>query len=305
MLTRAEGQYLSFLSLLILSFLLFRGPLVILGGSLRDDDYSHVLFIPVISACLIYFRRKVVFQQLKYCIWGVPLVLLGIALSLIKQQLLFSDRNDYLSFSVFAMVFFWVAAFILCFGMKPLRAALFPLCFLVLMVPMPTILLEQAVGDLQKGSADTTHILFGILGIPAIWQGRVFFSLSGYRFEIAKECSGIHSCLVLFITSILVGHLFVRSLWARVCFSSLTILVAIFKNAVRIVTISGLTAYVDGTYYNGWLHLNGGVPFSLVAMAILVPSLLGLQKAETYAGRKRPKHKVMGNCASYSGIAER
>lgn len=304
MLKRAESQYLSFLSLLILSFVLFRAPLFILGGSLRDNDYSHVLFVPVISACLVYFRRKVVFQHLKYCIWGAPPVLLGIALSFIKQPLLFSHRNDYLSFSLFAIVFFWVAAFILCFGMRPLRAALFPLCFLVLMIPMPRTLLDQAVGGLQRGSADTTDILFRILGVPAVWHGRIFFSLSGYRFEIAKECSGIHSCLALFVTSILVGHLFVRSPWARMCFSLLAILVAIFKNALRIVTISGLTAYVDAAYQDGWLHRHGGVPFSLVAIAILAPLLLALQKVETCAGRKQLKHKVISSCASYSGVAE-
>jgi exosortase/archaeosortase family protein len=80
--------------------------------------------------------------------------------------------------------------------------------------------------------------------------------------------------------------LFVRSIGAKVCLSLFTIFVAIFKNAVRIVTISFLTTYVDKAYYDSWLHRNGGVVFSLVAMAILVPFLLALQKAETADVRK-------------------
>jgi exosortase len=305
MLKRVVGKHSSFLFLLTLSFVLFRAPLaILLNASLHDDRYSHVFFIPLISACLMYFRRPPIFQESKFCAWGAPLLLLGIVLYCITQrQLLFSDRNDYLSSSMFAILFVWVAAFFLCYGLRPLRAALFPLCFLLLMIPMPTILLDRAVDALQRGSADTTDVLFRIFGVPAVWHGLVF-SLSGYPFEIAKECSGIHSCLVLFITSILVGHLFVRSTWARVFFSLFTILVAIFKNAVRIVTISSLTAYVDEAYYNSWLHRNGGVPFSLVAMAILVPLLLALQKAETSAGRKQLKHNVISDCASYSGVAE-
>jgi exosortase len=288
MLNRIDGRNLSFLFLLILSFLLFRRPLaILLSASPHDDRYSHVFFIPLISASLVYFQRRMVFQESRYCFQAVPLLLIGIAFFwTIQRPGLFADRNDYLSCSMFAMVLTWVAAFFLCYGWKPLRTALFPLGFLVLMIPMPTILLDRTVDALQRASADVTDALFRIFGVPAFWHGPIF-SVGGYQFEIAKECSGIHSCMVLFVTSILVGHLFVRSTWARVCFSLFTILVAIFKNAVRIVTISGLTAYVDQAYYNSWLHRNGGVAFSLVALAILVPLLLALQKAETYARRTR------------------
>lgn len=216
-----------------------------------------------------------------------------------QRQLFFPDRNDYLSASVFAIVLVWVGAFLLCYGLRPLRAALFPLCFLLLMIPMPTILLDRAVDALQRGSAGATDFLFRMFGVPAVWHGLVF-SLSGYPFEIAKECSGINSCLVLAVASILAGHLFMRTAWARACFFLLAILVAIFKNGVRIVTISSLTVYVDQAYYDSWLHRNGGVLFSLVAIAILVPLLILLQKAETYAGRKQPE--VMAHAES--GLAD-
>ena len=278
-LKRIVGQHVSFLFLLTLSFVLFRAPLAMLLSSLHDDRYSHVFFIPFISACLVYFRRTAVFQESGYCPWGAPLLLPGIVFCWITQrQVLFSDRNDYLSCSVFV----WAAAFFLCYGLNALRAALFPLCFLLLMIPLPTILLDGAVDALQRGSAYATGALFRIFGVRALWHGLVF-SLRGYQFEIATECSGIHSCLVLFVASILAGHLFVRSTWARLCFSLFTVLVAIFKNAVRIVTVSSLTAYVDEAYYTSWIHRNGGLPFSLVAMAILVPFLLALHKAETHA----------------------
>jgi exosortase len=282
-LKRIVGQNVLFLFLLALSLVLFRAPLsILLSVSLHDDKYSHVFFIPLVSTCLVYFRRTSVFQGSGYCFLAAPLLLSGGALYwILQRQLLFSDRNDYLSCAVSAIVFVWVTAFLLCYGLRPLRAALFPLGFLLLMIPMPAILQDRAVDALQRGSADTTDVLFRILGVPALWHGLVF-SLNGHHFEIATECSGIHSCLVLFVTSVLVGHLFIRSGWAKVCFSLFAILVAIFKNAVRVVTISSLTAYVDEAYYNSWLHRNGGVLFSLVTVAILVPLLLALQEAETY-----------------------
>jgi exosortase len=280
------AHHLSFLFCLILSLVLFRVPLaILLNSSLSDERYSHVFFILLISVCLIYFRRGRVYKESRFCFWGVPALLLGIALYWIFQRpQLFSDGNDYLSGSVFAILLTWVAAFFLCYGLKPLRAARFPLCFLLLMIPMPTFLLGPVVGALQRGSADATRVLFRIFGVPAVWQG-LDFSLRDYRFEIAVECSGIRSCLVLFVTSILAGHLFLRSIWAKVCLSLFTIFVAIFKNGVRIATVTYLTSYVDKSYYDSWVHRNGGAPFSLVALAILVPLLLALQKAERHGRR--------------------
>ena len=275
-----------FLVLFLLSCAVFRVPLtVLLKASLFDDRYSHVFFIFLISAGLIYFRRASVFGGGGYCLWGAPLLLLGLALGrLLQNPESFSDQNDYLSYSVSATLLTLVAAFLLCYGVSPLRAARFPLCFLVLMIPMPAVLLTPTVGALQQGSADATRVLFRIFAVPAHWEGLVF-SLRDYHFEIATECSGIRSCLILFVASILAGHLFLRSMWAKVCFSLCTIFAAIFKNGVRIATVSYLTTYVDKAYYTSWVHRSGGAPFSLLVLAILVPFLIALRKAEIYQGR--------------------
>ena len=284
------------MSLWALFFILFRLPLSdLLRGAIHNDQrYSHVFFIPLISACVVYFKRRSVFPEVRYCpSWGVPALALALTLYwVLGKARLFPDPNDFLSCAVAALVLFWVAAFLLCYGVKALRAATFPLCFLLFMIPMPTFLLDTTVAALQRTSADVTQVLFKLAGLPVVWQG-LEFSLGGAHFEIAEGCSGIRSTLVLFIASILVGRIFLRSLAGRVCLSLLTVLVAIFKNAVRIVTLSYLSVYVDHSYYFGWLHRDGGFPFSLLALAILVPSLLALQRGETYAvGRRQGRAQL-------------
>jgi exosortase len=283
-------HHLWFLGLSILSFALFRLPLTtLLSVSFLDDRYTHVLVIPLISAFLVYFARKSIFVEPQYCLsWGVPLLLLGVMFFWIMQRSVsFSDQNDYLCCAVLSLGCVWVAAFVLSYGTKALCAARFPLSFLLLMVPMPTFLLDRTVSALQIGSADTTRVLFRLIGLPVDWLG-LGFSIAGWHFEIAKECSGIHSTLILFVTGILAGHLFLRSIWGKVCFSVITVLVAVFKNAVRIVTIACLTIYVDQSFHDSWLHRKGGVVFAAFALAILAPSLLALQKAEPYLVRKPP-----------------
>jgi len=124
-----------------------------------------------------------------------------------------------------------------------------------------------------------TYAVFKLLGVPVLWQ-HFKFLLPGVEIEIAEECSGVRSTFALFITSILTGYVFLQSNWRKASFSLFTVPVVIFKNAVRIVTITCLGVYVNPAFLHGKLHRYGGLPFSLVSLAILVPFLLVLQKGE-------------------------
>lgn len=281
---RLTAHHLWFALFSILSLLGFAGSL---GGLVRlaaqDDRYSHVLLIPVMTGFLLYLQRRRIFASPRYCpSKSAPLLVIGIALYYLAQtQFPTLDSNDRLSVVVLAMVLVWTAGFVLCYGAQSFRAALFPLSFLLLMIPIPTVALENTVLFLQKGSAIATYALFKLLRVPVLWQD-FKFTLPGVQIEIAKECSGIRSSQSLFITSILAGYVFLQSSWRRVAFSFLTIPVVIFKNALRIVTLSCLGVYVDPSFLHGKLHHYGGLPFSLVSLAILVPLLFALQKGETH-----------------------
>jgi exosortase len=153
------------------------------------------------------------------------------------------------------------------------------------MAPIPEAVLDKVVFALQKGSAEMTYALFKLFGVPVFWQG-FRFSLPGVEIEIAKECSGIRSSLALFITGMLAGHLFLQSGWRKVVLCLSTIPIAIFKNAVRIVTLSSLGVYVDRGFLFGRLHHQGGLLFALIALAIFAPLLFTLQKSESRSQRK-------------------
>jgi exosortase len=267
-----------------LALVMFRAPLgTLMSLSLQDDRYSHVLLIPIISGSLVYLQRRAVFSCPQYSLSkGPPLLAGGVALFSFAQTRLFSlNPIDRLSIVVLAVVLVWMAGFVLCYGPQSFRAALFPLLFLLLMIPMPAVVLDNTVLALQKGSAVMTYALYKLFGVPVLWQ-HFKFLLPGVEIEIAEECSGIRSSLALFITSLLAGHLFLRCGWKRAFFSLFTIPVVIFKNAVRIVTISCLGVYVDPAFLHGKLHRYGGLPFSLVSLAILMPLLLALQRSETW-----------------------
>ena len=275
-------HHLWFALFVLFSLVLFRAPLASLASlSLRDDRYSHILLIPILSCGLVYLQRKRAFAAPKYSFPGsVPLLVAALALlGLAETRFRIFDSNSQLSVIVLAIILVWIAGFVLCYGAHSFRVSLFPLLFLVLMIPLPTFVLDAMVLGLQKGSAVMTYALFKMLGVPVLWR-HFKFLLPGVEIEIAEECSGIRSSFALLITSILTGYLFLQSNWRRVVFTLFTLPVVIFKNAVRIVTISCLGVYVDPGFLHGTLHRYGGLPFSLVSLAILVPVLLALQKGE-------------------------
>ena len=77
---------------------------------------------------------------------------------------------------------------------------------------------------------------------------------------------------------------FTYPLQANLLAALLAIPIGIFKNAVRIVTLSYLGVYVDRAYLEGRLHHQyGGLVFSSLALFLVVPLLILLRKSEAHA----------------------
>jgi exosortase len=284
---RLAQRDLWFLLFLALSLGPF-GPLLssLVSLSFHDERYSHTVLIPFISLGVVYLEKKRIFREPQYCpLVGMLFLLPGTVIYCIVEAWSLSiNQNDRLSLAVFAMVSVWIAGFVLWYGMQSFHAALFPLLFLLFMAPIPTAVLDTTVLALEKGSAAITYALFKLLGVPVFWHG-FKFSLPGVEIEIAKECSGIRSALALSITGILAAHVFLQSGWRKVFLILSTIPIAIFKNAVRIVTLSWLGVYVDRGFLFGRLHHQGGPLFAFIALAIFVPLLFILQKSESGSQR--------------------
>jgi exosortase len=282
MLPRLSSPSLGFALFSVVTVVLFREPLTALVRlSLGDERYTHIPLTLLLSLGLLYWRRRAIFSHAKYCpALGIPLVTLSSVLYYVARgRPSFLANDGSLSFVISAIVLVWVAGFILFFGARSSRSALAPLSLLLLFVPIPPLFVEAIEVALQKASAEVAYVLFKITGMPVFRQG-LRFSLPGVDVEVARECSGIRSGIALFITALVAGQLFLRSNWRRACLVLLTIPISIFKNAVRIATISWLGVYVSRDFLFGNLHRRGGLPFSLFALGLLAPILLGLQRSE-------------------------
>ena len=281
---------LYFFGCLILVLAIFHSPLTQLAElSFHNELYSHFLLIPVISLFFLWLNRQTIFEDVSYTFKaGVPIVLVGIFISGVGKSDYFKlNMNDYLSLMMFAMLTWVIGFFLLFFGSKAFRKALFPLLFLVFIIPIPTAILDPLIRILQVGSAHITYVIFKIIGIPVFREGMVF-ELPGITIEVAKECSGIRSSLALIIISVIAGYLFLQAGWKRIVLVLSIFPLMIIKNAVRISTLSLLAVYVDESWLtDSFLHRSGGIFFFLLALTLLAPVLLLLKKSEKNPGSNR------------------
>jgi len=145
------------------------------------------------------------------------------------------------------------------------------------MVPLPTFVEAQVTVALQTASAEVSHSFFKFIGVPTFREG-FFFTLPGLTIEVTKECGGIRSTLALVITAVLLGHLFLPAFVKRVVLILFTIPVAICTNAVRIVSVSLITVYVDERFLDVSHDYGGGTIAFILALALLMLILWVLRR---------------------------
>src|SRR5436190_20270642 len=198
--------------------------------------HSYILLIPFVSAYLLYIRR----DQLpkKYSV-DLPLAIVSLAIGLgiliFTYWLDFVGRvpgiNDRLTLLSFLCCLAAAGFFFL--GRAWMRAAAFPLTYLIFIVPMPNAMADALEHASAAASAEMANLLFHLSGMPFFRVGPVF-QLPNITIQVAQECSGIRSSLVLFITSILAANLFLKTAWRRAALIAVVIPLAILRNGFRI-----------------------------------------------------------------------
>jgi exosortase len=254
---------------------------MLLRSGYTYEQYSYIFLVLPVSLSLIFVERRA--KSLKLA-WSLAPGLLFVLTSVLvlwsaesHPMLLSSDVN--LSARIFGLVLCTLGLIILCYGIQFVKELLFPLMFLFLMIPLPQFLIDSVTLELQRASSAATFMLFRLAGVPVLRNGFIL-SIPTLDIEVAKECSGIRSSEMLFVTGLVLGHLYLRSTWAKVIFALVVIPLAIAKNAVRIFTLSMLAIRVDPDVLQGRLHRNGGIVFFLLTFAGILLLLGVLRFAE-------------------------
>lgn len=258
----------------------FWAPLVKLFALASGNElFSHLLLVPVLTFHLLFSNRAAILTSRKWSPFNGLLVMASGAICywFAEGQ---DEAHDRLAVAILAFVGMCWGLFVFSFGGEAFRKNLFALMMLVFMVPLPTVVLDALIGFLQRSSAEVTALLFFVFGVPVLREGFVF-SLSNFAIYVAEECSGLRSFFSLVITSLVAGHWFLTSGWAKTALVVAVVPLAIIKNAFRIVGLGLLANYVDPTFItDSALHRSGGIPLFLLSLGVLFGFVLILRQYE-------------------------
>ncbi len=266
----------------ISTLILWREILAVLKLAWHVDEYTHILLVLPVSLFLIYLERGKLLGDVQYApVAGAVLGVLSIAIGIAgaTQSYRFGEGVA-LSITIFSLVAFWMACVVGFYGRSVFWSLLFPLLFLFLLVPLPPLLLDKAIVFLQTASTEATFWLFKTTDLPVLKNG-FLLTLPTLQIEVAKECSGIRSSVMLLLTGLIMAHLFLRSFWSKVIFVLFIVPFSVIKNAIRIFTLSMLAMYVNPGFLYGRLHHEGGIVFFLIALGGLLLLLGILQRVES------------------------
>ena len=262
--------------------LLFVQPLArLVALALQNDLHSYIPAVPLISGYLLYTqpRRAERYQSsvaASILIAAVAVAVLG-ATSQLAPRL---SVNDNLTLMILAYVSFVVAGGFLFLGSQWMAAAAFPVAFLLFMVPLPDVAVDWLEGVLVAASADVAALCFNWTGTPLFREGTTLM-LPGIVLEVARECSGIRSTVVLFITSVLGSHLFLKSRWRRAVLIAFVVPLAIVRNGFRILVIGLLSVHIGPHMSESFIHRRGGPIFFALSLVPLLLLLSWLRRHDT------------------------
>ena len=170
-------------------------------------------------------------------------------------------------------------------GGAMMRRLAFPLALLLFMMPFPELVREAIETALQHGSAAVADWMFTLAGMP-VWRNDTQFRLPGITLEVAPECSGIHSTLILFITSLVAGRMILSRAGNRAVLCLAVIPLALLRNGFRVFVLGELCVQISPRMIDSPIHHHGGPLFFVLS---LIPFFLLL-----YFLRKRESTKAAG-----------
>jgi exosortase len=233
----------------------------------NDGNYSHGFLIVPIAAYFVWERRnRLAALTPRPSFWGLALVLASVGVLIIGLlgAELFLTRISIVGILAGGVIF------VLGFG--ALRVLLFPMAFLLLMIPIPAIVFNQIALPLQLIASRFGEKVLQAVHIPVLREGNVIV-LANTTLEVAEACSGIRSLVSLVTLGIIYGYFSDSRTSVRVLLALAAIPIAIVTNGARVAGTGIAAHYYGPEAAQGFFHEFSGWIVFIAAFALMFVTL--------------------------------
>ncbi len=243
--------------------------LLAFGGSLAsrvrvwstDEDYSHgFLVIPVALFVVWQRRRQLARAQIQPSVSGWVILIIGLLMLVVGTL---AEISTLSSLSIVVTL----CGLVLCyFGFTVFRLVLFPLFFLLFMIPIPSQIYSSVTLPLQLLVTKLSVEVLYVLRIPAYCDGNIIH-LPESTLQVVQACSGLRSMVSLSALSALFALTVVA--WPlRVLIFLAAIPISIAVNIFRVSVTAWITYGYGQQAAEGAAHEILGV--SVFALSLLL-----------------------------------
>lgn len=260
-----------------------------------EPDYVYGFFVIPFSVFLLWDRREMLKDaRVRFCVWGIPLILLGIAVSW------YANYRFRPSVDSASIVITLAGLVLLIGGWQILRWAWPGVLFLFFMISLPDYFSVELRNQLQEICTRGSVYLLQTLGISAIQEGNMIDLPNASPLNVVGACSGLRT-LMLFFAACTGAALYVRQhVGIKIIMILSAIPIAIFCNTIRIT----MTALVHMASENAGAVAHDMAGFVMMPMAIglLWLELTMIEKLfVTHEGEHRP---LLGNSPGVIGVPQ-
>lgn len=229
-----------------------------------DSYYSHGFLVPLITAFLIWQKRKrlntVSFEPsasgLMLLVSGLILQIAGVVLEVYLVSL----------FSLL-MIIFGITFYL--FGRKAGKEVSLPLVFLIFMVPIPMFIINHISFPMRQLVTGSAVFTLDKLGLPVTRKGfEIIFPNA--ILSVDTPCGGLRSLITFLALGFLFAYFLNRARKNKIVLFLMAIPIAFASNYLRIILLS-LVAFIYGanTATDGLVHDFSGIMVFVVGFMLL------------------------------------
>ena len=249
-------------------------------------EYTHAFFILPVSIGIAFWKREELaraFAETKkrFGLGSLSIFVFG------ALMYVFGKQQDYMVISAFALIPFLYGFIGFIYGRKVQKLLIFPILYLLLLVPPPFALLDRITLPLQYISAFGVEALFRLLGFSIEREGLMYI-IEGRQMMVDSACSGFRSLITMLSLGLVYVYVIKSAAIKKTVLLVSILPLAIMGNILRIMIISLVTVYFGGEAAKGFIHpLSGMVVFVFIALGFA-----GIEAAWTkITGEEKTKEK--------------
>jgi len=279
---------IKFFLIILTPIILYGQDLIILmNEALNSDIASYILAIPFLLTYIVYQNRKTIAaSSSQWFTTSIPSrylpikEIMGTLICLLAYLIKWFGSYTFkpLEYHIASLPLFVLGLILIAFNAQTLRTLLFPILFLVFLIPPPVEIIYYVGAILSMISSQVAYSILNTMGLPVslsnMYNNPVILlnlpSGAEIPFAIDIACSGIYSLMGFIIFTVFIAYIARGPLLNKLAILSIGLPLIYALNILRIVLIVLIGHFSGPTLALNMFHLFGGWVLILTGTIILL-----------------------------------